>query len=108
MTITTPFPVLILSNTELLALVTSTAPGPAQDVAKAEVARRVVHDEDLNDRITDAFHNGRLAHQMGRQRPACPYTAEGWDDRAASEGVTYLMPARPEGYYHAAPGTFRS
>lgn len=63
-------------------------------------------DHDDNDAAIDAFHDGYFAHRDGKPRPTEKNAAEGWDHRARDCRVEYVMPARPEGYYHCAPGTF--
>lgn len=54
----------------------------------------------------DRFHNGYFAHQRGEPRPSDADAAAGWDDRARDALVRVVMPPKPEGYYHCAPGTF--
>lgn len=62
-------------------------------------------DRDADARI-DAFHDGYFAHRDGKPRPSDLHAAEGWDERARDVQVRVVMPRRPEGYYHCAPGTF--
>jgi len=90
----------MLCNADLLALA-----GSSSD-AKAEVARRQVWDENLNDQIIDLYHDGMVERWARRPRPACPFMADGWNDANRDAGVRVVAPARPEGYYHAPVGTF--
>lgn len=52
------------------------------------------------------YHQGYMQFRRGGPRPADVQMAEGWDDALRDTGVTYVAPRRPEGYYHAAIGTF--
>lgn len=63
-------------------------------------------DESELDAKIDRFHDGYFAHKRGEPRPSCQDGAAGWDHRAQDCKVQVVMPARPEGYYHCAPGTF--
>lgn len=54
----------------------------------------------------DRFHDGYFAFRRGEPRPTDPCAADGWDDAERASQVRVVMPARPEGYYHCAPGTF--
>lgn len=66
---------------------------------------RTQDDIDTDARI-DRFHDGYFAHKRGEARPTDADAAAGWDQRAIDCRVRVVMPRRPEGYYHAAPGTF--
>lgn len=63
-------------------------------------------DDIAQDAKIDRYHDGYFAHRKGLPRPACPDAAAGWDQRAIDCRVRVVMPRRPEGYYHCAPGTF--
>ncbi len=64
------------------------------------------YDDDAAEDRINRFHDGYWAHKRGEARPNDPHAAAGWDDRARDQKVRVIMPARPEGYYHAKPGTF--
>lgn len=66
----------------------------------------MAHDFNDNDAAIDAYHDGYDAHRAGKPRPAEQHAAEGWDQRARDVQVRVVMPARPEGYFHAPIGTF--
>lgn len=68
---------------------------------------QIVNAEELaNEAKIDRWHDGYFANRDGAPRPDDPDEADGWDHREREKGVHVLMPARPEGYYHAPLGTF--
>lgn len=54
------------------------------------------------DAKVDRWHDGYFA----KTRPTDPDELDGWLHAQNERRVTVSMPARPEGYYHSAPGTF--
>lgn len=66
-----------------------------------------IEDDAETDARIDRYHDGWFARRDGKPRPeTCPDGQAGWDDCLRAEKVRVVMPARPEGYYHAPPGTF--
>jgi hypothetical protein len=60
-----------------------------------------------NDAKIDRWHDGYFAHKRGEPQPVEPDAAAGWQHRADDlDRPAVLMPARPEGYYHAPVGAF--
>lgn len=64
------------------------------------------YDDAEAERRIDLYHEGYFAHRDGKPRPSDEHAAAGWDDRKRDSLVRVVMPARPEGYYHAPVGTF--
>lgn len=54
----------------------------------------------------DLYHEGYDANRTGKPCPTEPHSRAGWLDRERNKRVRVVMPARPEGYYHAPIGTF--
>lgn len=79
------------------------APWKPQFVAHGGVA--MADDYDADDNI-DAFHRGYDMHRKGEACPRDPVEGAGWRERAREVRVQAVLPARPEGYYHAPLGTF--
>lgn len=63
-------------------------------------------DDDRIDAEIEQFHAGYRAFLAGQPRPADATQAEGWEDAQRASRVCVVMPARPEGYYHAPIGAF--
>lgn len=70
----------------------------------------IIEDADMDDAATDAkidaYQAGWFAGYRGEPRPAGVVEGEGWADGQDARKVRPVMPRRPEGYYHAPPGTF--
>lgn len=59
-------------------------------------------DEIATDAKIDRWHAGYFA----KVRPTDPDELDGWLQAQEARRVRVVMPARPEGYYHAPIGTF--
>lgn len=91
----------------LSARATVDAPWQRQFIAHggAPVANGLPEDDSCDANI-DAYHRGWDAHAKNTACPRDPIEGAGWRDRARAVRVQPVMPARPEGYYHAPLGTF--
>lgn len=80
----------------------------AMSLSNAQMASLMAlqDDEDAAVAEADAFCAGYLSFRDGKPQPTDPVKAEGWLDAQRASRVRVVMPARPEGYYHAPLGTF--
>lgn len=59
-----------------------------------------------NDFAIEQFHLGYGLFLKGKPEPECPMRLQGWREARRERRVSAVLPARPEGYYHAPAGTF--